>query len=283
MALPRAAIIAWALLLGGTRAIEAQDTPQWRPKAGVGEVTFLSANTLIGALTGGIFQALRGGSFTDGFTRGALGGAVVYAGKRLSVERFDGAGFLGRELAAVGTSIVRNAGDGAPSLHRLVLPVGPLRLYLHPRGNGTVNLKVDLYELAWLGYAMAEPALTLDVGKTFSAGAPVFIADHRIILSGGEQVNGVTGAGTVLLSGRGAEDPESTFAHERVHVIQRDFLGQAWFLPLEERILRDTPLAGLQRYVDINVLTALWFSTVGAMGDPHDRPNEIEAEFLQLR
>ena len=161
MRLPRAAVIAWAILPCGTQALEAQVTPRWRPDPGVGEVTFLGANTLIGALTGGIFQTLRGGSFADGFTRGALGGAVVYAGKRLSVERFSGAGFLGREIAAVGTSIVRNAGEGAATLRRLVLPVGPLRLYLQPKGSAVVNLKVDLYELAWLGYALAEPALTL--------------------------------------------------------------------------------------------------------------------------
>jgi hypothetical protein len=283
MNLPAAAVITCTLLLGGTRALAAQATPRWRPDDGVGEVTFLGANTLIGALTGAIFQTLRGGSFTDGFTRGALGGAVVYAGKRLSVERFSGAGFLGREIAAVGTSIVRNAGDGAPTLQRLVLPVGPLRLYLHPRSTVAVNLKVDLYELAWLGYAMTEPALTLEVGKTLSAGAPVFLAEHRAIISRDERVQGLTGAGTILISGRGVSDEPTTFAHERVHVIQRDFYSQAWFLPLEERILRDTPLAGLQRYVDINVLTPLWLSTWSSLVEYENRPEEIEASFLEMR
>jgi hypothetical protein len=283
MNLPRAAVIALAFLLSGTPALEAQATPRWRPDAGVGEVTFLGANTLIGALAGGIFQTLRGGSFSDGFTRGALGGAVVYAGKRLSGERFSGAGFLGREIAAVGASIVRNAGDGGPSLQRLVLPVGPLRLHLYPKGNHVVNLKVDLYELAWLGYAMAEPALTLEVGKTFSAGAPVFLARNRSIRSGEDQVQGVTGAGTILIGGRDVSDEAATFAHERVHVIQRDFYSQAWFLPLEERILRDTPLAGLQRYVDINILTPLWLSAWSGLIGRENRPEEIEASFLELR
>ena len=108
----------------------------------------MGANTFIGALTGGLVQALGGGSFSDGFTRGALGGAIVYAGKRLSVGRFAGAGWIGREVAAVGTSIVRNASDGLPTVHRLVLPLGPLRVHFRPNGDQVVNVKLDLLEAA---------------------------------------------------------------------------------------------------------------------------------------
>jgi hypothetical protein len=249
----------------------------------VGEVTFLGANTIIGALTGGIVQKLRGGSFADGFARGALGGAIVYGGKRLSVERFAGAGFLGREVAAVGTSMVRNASEGAPSFQRLVLPLGPVRLYVHPANREVTNVKLDLYELTWLAYGFAEPALSLDFGKTLSAGVPVFIARNRQIFSDGEQVQGVAGGGTVLLAGRGVPDEDRAFAHERVHVIQRDFYGLAWFAPLESWILEKTPLRGLNRFVDFNVSTPLYLTAWAAIVDGENRPEEIEADFLDIR
>ena len=272
-----------SLFLPASGALLAQNTPRWRPQAGVGEVTFLSANTVIGALTGGILQKLRGGSFADGFARGALGGAIVYGGKRLSVERFAGAGFIGREISAVGTSVVRNASEGVPSFQRLVLPVGPARLYVHPATREIANVKLDLYDLTWLVYGLAEPALSLDFGKTLSAGAPVFLARNRQILSEGDEVRGVTGGGTVLLAGRGGGDEKATFAHERVHVIQRDFYGEAWFVPLESWILEKTPLRGLNQYVDFNVATPLYLSAWAVLVPRESRPEEIEAEFLEIR
>ncbi len=283
MKLARALAVGCVLLALSRPALSAQSTAEWRPDAGVGEVTFLGANTLIGALTGGLVQALGGGSFSDGFTRGALGGAIIYAGKRLSVGRFAGAGWIGREVAAVGTSIVRNASTGVPNLHRLVLPLGPLRVHFQANGDQVVNVKLDLLELVALAGAVAEPALTLEVGRTFSAGAPVFLAEHRTIVHNGDRVNGLTQGGTILLSGRGVDDLESTFAHERVHVIQLDFLSQAWFLPLEEWIFRNTPLAALQRYIDLNVSTALWLTAWNGLIDAEDRPREIEASFLETR
>lgn len=283
MKLARALAVGCVLLALSRPALSAQSTAEWRPDAGVGEVTFLGANTLIGALTGGLVQALGGGSFSDGFTRGALGGAIVYAGKRLSVERFAGAGWIGREVAAVGTSIVRNASTGVPNLHRLVLPLGPLRVHFQANGDQVVNVKLDLLELVMLGRAVAEPALTFDVGRTFSAGAPVFLAEHRTIVYNGDRVGGVTQGGTILLSGRGVDDPELVFAHERVHVIQLDFFRQAWLLPLDEWIFRNTPLAALQRYIDLNVSTVLLGTAWNGLIDVDNRPHEIEASFLETR
>ena len=89
------------------------------PPTWVGELAFLSGNAALGGLTAALIRELRGGSFWEAFLDGALGGAVVY-----------GAGLAGREVAAVGTSIVRNASDGRGTLEQLVLPIGVARLYL---------------------------------------------------------------------------------------------------------------------------------------------------------
>lgn len=260
-----------------------QFQPRWRPPNWVGEVTFLGANSLLGALTGGVLQKIGGGSFADGFARGALGGGIVYLGKRVTVARFDGAGLLAREIAAVGTSIVRNAGDGVPTLSRFTFPVGPTRLHVRPADERPLRMSVDMAELIWMTYGIAEPALALQVGKSLSAGSAVFLAENRSIRLNDEEVGGVTGPGTILLAGRGATDSDAVFAHERVHVIQRDFYSQAWFLPLERWLLRNTPIAPVQRYVDFNILTSLYLSGWSAVVARDDRLEEIEADFLQIR
>ena len=95
-----------------------------------GELAFLSGNAALGGLTAALIQELQGGSFWRAFLEGALGGAVVYGGKRIAVERFYAAGLVGRQVAAVGTSMVHNVSDGRGALERLVLPIGLARLYL---------------------------------------------------------------------------------------------------------------------------------------------------------
>ena len=100
------------------------------PSGLASDVAFLGVNVALGGLSAALFQQLRGGSSWDAFLNGALGGAVAYAGRRLAVERFDGASLAGRQVAAVGTSIVRNASNGCGALDQLVLPFGFARLYL---------------------------------------------------------------------------------------------------------------------------------------------------------
>ncbi len=275
----------WVALLSCSVPAHAQDVQRerWNPPAGVGEAAFLGANTLLGGLTAGLLQAIRGGSFSDGFTGGALGGAIVYAGKRVSVGRFAGAGLLGRELAAVGASVVRNAADAKPNFERLALPVGPINIYLATSGPSRVRVKVNLYQLASFGWAIAEPALSFEAGKSLSAGAPVFRARNRVILSDGDPTRGVTTGGTILLSGRGVSDEDAVFAHERVHVLQRDFYFHAWFNELETWLLKQTTFVTINRYVDIDLFTPLFLVGTRTAFGRTNRPEEIEADFLDLR
>ena len=274
----------WLALLTCSVPAHAQDIrPRWDPPAGVGEAAFLGANTLLGGLTAGVLQAIRGGSFSDGFARGALGGAIVYGGKRVSVGRFAGAGLLGRELAAVGASVVRNAADARPSFERLALPLGPINVYLGAPGRSPLSVKVSLYQLASLGWAIAEPALSFEAGKSLSAGAPVFRARNRVILSDGDPVRGMMVGGTILLSGRGVSDEDAVFAHERVHVLQRDFYFRAWFNELEAWLVNQTPFAAVNRYVDIDFVNQLFFLGTRTAFGRTNQPDEIEARFLHIR
>ena len=62
-------------------------------------------NVLFGGVTSGLFQLSRGGSFLDGFSKGSLGGSLVFAGKAVAGRSFTASGLTGRQLAGIGNSI----------------------------------------------------------------------------------------------------------------------------------------------------------------------------------
>ena len=161
--------------------------------------------------------------------------------------------------------------------------MGPINIYLATAGPSRVRVKVNLYQLASFGWAIAEPALSFEAGKSLSAGAPVFRARNRVILSDGDPTRGVTKGGTILLSGRGVSDEDAVFAHERVHVLQRDFYFHAWFNELEAWLLKQTTFAAINRYIDIDLLTSLFLVGTRTTFGRTNRPEEIEADFLDLR
>jgi len=259
------------------------DPPGW-----VGELTGLGVNALLGGLTGGAMQMARGGSFQDGFARGSLGGGLIYGGKRIAVERFAGAGLLGREVAAVGASVVRNASEGRPGLERLVLPLGPVRLHVRNDGGPRLRAKLDLMTLLATGYAVAAPELEWDADASLSAGAPVFRVEDRLLRgTGGEDdpeeigAAGITRAGAVYLSDFPGLEFEENFAHERVHVIQHDAFFWTWTSPAEEWALGLLPGGeALGRHLDLNLSPLVTRGLALAFKRYEDRPWELEAEFL---
>jgi hypothetical protein len=252
---------------------------------GLGEVAFLGLNAAVGALTSGLWQELSGGSFEEGFTGGALGGSVAYAGKRLAAESFTGAGFLGRGVAAAGSSMVRNAADARPLLDSLMVPVGPLRLYLRPRKPTAPRLEANLRDLYWTAYGLAESRLELDVGESLSSGMPVFQADRDLIGSDDSAISGATTGGVVYLSPLGEGGRTRSLAHERAHVLQFDFVYHAWLRPLEDHLARQLPMDGFVDRIDYDVVLTAVRSGANALdlGDPFDAPIEAEAEFLEER
>jgi hypothetical protein len=255
-------------------------TPTW-----VGHFTVLSANAVLGGLTGGIIQELRGGSFQDGFARGALGGAVIYSGKRITAENFFAAGLLGREIAAVGASVVRNASDGIGSFDRLILPAGFMRIYWD-RARGGVHAKVDAYAAGLVVYAIAQDHLELDARASLSAGVAVFRTDNEVITFGTDEQHaaGVSRGGIVLRSyvpGWGKEFLDRAFAHERVHVAQDDQL----FITLNDRLddwlfTKLGPVRPLARYIDLNGSSEFLRLLARAIPRHGDRPWELEAIYL---
>lgn len=277
-------LTAW---LPGWRTAHAQSAGSAEPRW-PGHLAVLAGNATLGALTAGILQELRGGSFSDGFARGALGGSIGYLGKRVAVEDFAGAGLLGREVAAVGTSIVRNASEARPSFAELYLPLGPLpvRALVTLDGDNRFRPQVDASALGWLVYGLTESRVGLDLGESISSGAPVFTARRRSLLNDRGMVSGSTAERTIFLSDPTARqfDPEHTLRHERVHVLQQDFTLTAWSDPFNRFLLGRLSLGpNVASYVTVDGVG--WLFRLLEYGlFPGDRvgdaPSELEAEFL---
>jgi len=256
-------------------------TPRW-----VGHFAIFSANALLGGVTGGVHRRLRGGSFADGLAGGMLGGAGTYVGKRVAARHWDGAGLVGRQVAALGTSASRNAGEGRGALEHVALPVGPVRVHVQSGAVRRVHASVDLHSLFWTGYGLAEPALAMDVGASLSAGAFVFRADHHEMRwrRSGSQFAGLAPPGNIFLAAHpdpGGADWNALFAHERVHILQYDQAFHTVVDPLETALLEQ--LAGLRRahrYLDANLLLLLPSHLLNRAVEYGDQPWEIEAHFL---
>lgn len=252
---------------------------------GLGEVAFLGLNALIGGVTAGVWRELGDATFQDGFAAGALGGSVVYAGKRLAAESFPGAGLLGRDVAAVGSSVVRNASDGRPLLDSLVVPVGPVRLYASSNRGFRPRVEASLPDLYWMTYGLVEDRLRLDLAESLSSGAPVFESDRSLVDIDDEPISGAAAGGVVFLSPLADEERDRVLAHERTHVLQADFIYHAWFRPLEDGVTVRLPRRGFVDRVDYDIAypTLRWGMAALGWLDRFDAPIQAEADFLEGR
>ena len=237
------------------------------------EMAIAGANALLGGVAAAASRIVRGEPVWDGFWKGAVGGGVTYAGKRVAVERFYGAGLVGRQLASVGGSMTRNAGAGRGLLDEVALPVGPVRLYVSAGG---VVPRVDLPTLIAAGAFVATYDARLDAAASFSAGALVF--------RGATPLPGLTGAGamTVWADMPPSEGPR-LMAHERIHILQYDQMLLAWDA-LDRWTARRTPVVGgLLENVDLGVAAVGIRTGLALALDYHARPWETEAYFLAQR
>lgn len=267
------ALLASALVLNGLAIQPSTASAQgdgWTTTSLTGELAFLSFNTLGGALTAGIRAGLRGDRFSDAAIAGAVGGATAYAGKRVAVFDFPGAGFLGRQINAAGGSIIENASQGADAFSRftIVLPVMRLDASLASRRLERVRFSVP--ETLVLIGAMRSQAVELDWRESLSSGAPVFrVHDGRYLDSGGNMYYGV-----ITLGDLSGSQHQRTLRHERVHVLQRDLVKEGWTDPLERwllaRVFGDVHWI---RFIDTDVLSQLVPSPAA----------EAEADFLEGR
>lgn len=291
-----AAVAAGLFLVAGPAqalALRAQAGPPGDHPPGF---VLLAANALLGGITAGISRGLADDDFLEGFGAGfqggAAGGAVAFGGRKIASSRTWGAGFTGRQLHALGTSLARNAAAGRGSLDSVVLPVGPLRVDVGKNvPPDRPRVRVSLADVGAAAWAFGTSELTLDRSGSLSAGALVFEAHGRSVAIDGTPIRGATIGGLVLLSGvqdvQGREPYAAAraeaFAHERIHVLQQDFVEALWTGPLERRIAGWVP--GGDRapgWLEGNLLLPAAVILGAAMGNLEgpDAPWEIEADAL---
>ncbi|MEO5510667.1 MAG: hypothetical protein ABIV28_04205 [Longimicrobiales bacterium] len=257
-----------------------QKYPRW-----TGEAASFGVNALLGGVSAGVLRELRGGSFRDGFFRGAVGGSVIYVSKRVAASEFDGAGLVGRELGSVGGSVVRNAGEGRGMFSQLVFPVGIARLYVNTERK-SVRFVPDMTAIGWTISGIVENELRLDWSESLSAGTPVFLADNRILILDNDSahVGGLTSSGVIFLANVaafGKDVARINLKHERVHVVQEDQVFQTITDPFEDWAMSKVPHVGnfLVRRIDINLASELFGVLGNQLPKFLDRPWETEAIF----
>jgi hypothetical protein len=222
-----------------------------------GHLMSLGINAALGGITAGVRQHARGGSFWRGMVQGAAGGSAVYAGKWLSVGQFWGAGLAGRQVAAVGASVIRNASEYRPVLEQVMVPIGPVRVYVERGESAGVRAKLDLLGAAVSTYYAVSSGSRFDSWASLSAGTPVFHT-HTAWYPGWHGNN--TGGVIVLLEEPITHHPapiapEAVFAHERVHLLQYDQAMHTWGAPLERWLLARVPRGEwLARHVELGLI-----------------------------
>lgn len=265
-------------------------TPAEQPASTGQHAVLLTTNALMGGLTSGVIQAVRGRSFLHGFAHGALGGGIVYGGKRLSAQEFDGAGLVGRQVASIGSSIAANGAAGRGMLDRVVLSLGPLpgRLAISRGESFKVRPIIDLVSAGALAYGLIASNEKLDLGESFSNGVAVFRGQSLGVgivtrISSTGFIRGATTVGGAIFVDDAVIDPTHILAHERVHVLQFDYTQALWGDELDSFLLDHRPAS---QYLKMNILptvVGLIGQTMVAAGNRENLPWEVEARWLSGR
>lgn len=210
--MPRASVLLIPLIFltpGGASPAWAQSSPQMRFDWST-EKRVLGANALLGGVSAGLAALVRGDPPVPAFARGAGGGALVYAGKRIAVDPRAGTGFLGRQVASVGGSITGNAVAGRGSLDRIALAAGPVRAYIG-RDVAGVDWRLDVPAAGAAAWGLIKGA-ELDVAESLSSGAVVLRQRSNHALPG-----------TIFYDPSSSPERDAyVLAHEQVHILQYD-------------------------------------------------------------
>jgi hypothetical protein len=251
------------------------------PLSGGERVAHLAVNGALGGFSAAMFALARGKNPWRAALQGFGGGVVMGAGKQVAGKRFDGSGLIGRQLASLGTSVVRSASEDTTVV---ILPVGPMTFEIRPSAVDRVRPRVNLVAATTLLYYVIRADTRVDLGATFSAGAPVFRFPTETVSTRDGIIFGRMDFGTIVLGATPTildTQRRMTLPHESIHVVQYDFLEQALSLPPERAILRKLGVGdGFLRHVDLGAISVMLAGVLHMHMDYEDRPWEREAVIL---
>jgi hypothetical protein len=235
------------------------------------ELTLAGLNALLGGVTAAAGRGVRGEPIMQGFWTGFVGGGVIYAGKRIAVEDFGGAGLIGREVASVGGSMIRNSSKGLAPFEEVVLPLGPVRFYI---SRDRVVPRLDVASMVAASAFVLYYDARLDTRATLSSGALIF--------RGNGPMPGLSSAGTVMVWHDMPDHEEPRLmAHERVHILQYDQAFLSWGERPERRLAGHVPgPTGFLDYLDGGALVLGARTGLAALIPYAARPWEREAYLL---
>jgi hypothetical protein len=253
-------------------------------------IGMLAVNAGIGALTATISHMMASDrprrSRLGSAGWGAAGGSLTFAGKWIASGKASHGGLAGRQVAAIGSSIVRGASSGGSPLSELVFPLGPLRVYASPLGSRDssgaaqrrrIRVKLDLPGAVGIVNELRLQDSRLDWGESLRSGAPVFITESWPSWS--EARTGSQFLGTIrVTSDRSARD--IVRRHELVHVLQYDQRHIQWGAAFDAAGLRLIDGgAAIGRWVDPGFVEIPW-GLLSSRIDHAQRPWEKEAFLL---
>jgi hypothetical protein len=241
----------------------------------------LAINGALGSFSAAMVALAKGKNPWRAALQGFGGGVALGAGKQIAGNRFDGAGLVGRQIAAFGTSLVRSATEDTLLM---LVPIGPMTLEIRPHAVDRVRPRVNVVSTGTMMYYIIRDDTRIDWNATLSAGAPVFRFPTETVSTRDGIIFGRMDFGTILL---GARPPimdlqrQLTLPHESIHVAQYDFLDHALALPPERAILRKLGVGeGFLRHVDLGVVSVMLAGVLQMHMDYDDRPWEREAVIL---
>lgn len=243
----------------------------------------LVGNVVIGAAVAAVGHIGKRDQAVKAAVRGGAAGAIVFAGKWIVSQNKAPTNLVGREIAAVGSSGVRNAAAGNGPLQFVTLVYGPVRFHLRTGEKFEFRPKLDLASSIEFVRAARTKQLSLDAGRSLTNGVPVFEVDSA------KKTGGLGGSHEGGIVRFRAKTPyeivapdflERIIGHELVHVVQYDFAFNAIVEPIETTVLNRIPGgSSVHRYVDLGLNVPL-LSALNAAVPYNRRPWEREARTL---